>query len=187
MTAVEVEDAGAELGEDPLPDRVAEAGDPARAEAVEHDRIDVLEVDVGDPLAVRPERLDRVAAADEVVADVEAEPDQARIGQGGQALDLGGRLDERPGVRVEGRSMAEPDDLGERASSRSVARRVQPSSVRPRGPSRSLCPAASIRPGRRSRATTRTSPPPSWSRRSRSRQMASASSVGPSAVAGIEA
>ena len=43
------------------------------AQAVEDDRVDVLEVDVGHALAEVAQRRDRVAAADQVVADVEAD------------------------------------------------------------------------------------------------------------------
>ena len=109
--AVEVEHARPELGEEARPDRGIEATDRPAAQTVEDMRVDVLEVDVGHPIAEFAQRRDRVAAADRVVADVEADADQLGIEAGGQSLDLGRRLDERPAVGMEGRPMAGRDGL----------------------------------------------------------------------------
>jgi hypothetical protein len=67
---------------------------------------------VSHPIAELAQCRDRVAAPDQVVADVEADPDQPGIEACGQSLDLGRRLDERPAVWVEGRPVAGRDDLG---------------------------------------------------------------------------
>ena len=73
---------------------------------------------MGHPIAEFAQRRDRVAAADRVVADVEADPDQLGIEAGDQSLDLGRRLDERPAVGMEGRPMAGRDGLGREAVDR---------------------------------------------------------------------
>jgi len=56
---------------------------------------------VRDPLAVSAERLDRVAAADEVVPDVEAEGEDLAGDRCREARDLVGCLDIGAGVGVE--------------------------------------------------------------------------------------
>ena len=87
-------------------------GDGTGAQAVEDDRVDILEVDVGHALAEVAQGGDRVAAADRVVAHVEADPDHARVEAVDEAVHLGRRLDERPAVGVESGPTAGRDDLG---------------------------------------------------------------------------
>ena len=103
---------------------------------------------MGHAIAEVAQGRDRVAAADRVVADVEADPDHARVEAGDEAVDLGRRLDERPGVRVEGGPTAGRDDLGRQRCGPSPGRR--PSRHRSsRGvPGSSARPAADIAVGR---------------------------------------
>ena len=58
----------AELGEDAGPDGLGEAAEGPGPEAPENERVDVLEVDVGDPGPETAHRDHRIAAADEVMA-----------------------------------------------------------------------------------------------------------------------
>ena len=51
--------------------------------------------------------VDRVAATDEEVTDVEADPDPRGVGRGDESVHLGRRLDEGPGMRVEDRRVAQ--------------------------------------------------------------------------------
>ena len=129
--AVEVEHACPELGEEARPDRGIEATDRSAAQTVEDIGVDVLEMDVRHLIAEFAQRRDRVAAADGVVADVEADADQLGIEAGGQSLDLGRRLDERPAVGMEGRPMSgrrrpPPQGRGSSRGARPSRRRSAP-------------------------------------------------------------
>ncbi len=52
----------------------------AGAKLAENDRVDIFHVHMADPAAVLSNRFDRIAAADRVVADVEAQPHQRGVG-----------------------------------------------------------------------------------------------------------
>ena len=183
--AVEIEHARPELGEEARPDRGIEATDRPAAQSVEDVGVDVLEVDVRHLIAQVVQGRDRVTAPDRVVADVEADADQLGIETGGQSLDLGRRLDEGPAVGMEGRPMAGRDGLCREAVDH-FDKRVPAAVGQHRGAGLARASGAFLASADRSRATTRTSPPPSLRRRSRSRPMAIASGVGPSTVAGID-
>src|ERR671915_338477 len=62
-------------------------------------RIDVLEVNMDDPVAVPADELGGIGAADREMSGVEAD---LCIALGEDAFDLVARLDEAPGVRVQG-------------------------------------------------------------------------------------
>src|SRR5215210_710150 len=109
----EVDDACTELGEETGPDRSAEVGHASGVEFREHVGVDVLQVNVGDALAVPPQRLDGVAAADRPVADIQADPDALVRDRGEERLHLVGVLDERPGVGMEGDRVPRGDGLGD--------------------------------------------------------------------------
>ena len=64
-----------------------------------------------DPRAVAVERRHGVTTADEVVADIEAEPDAGGVRRGDQAFDLGGCFDVGAGVRMEREAVAAGDRL----------------------------------------------------------------------------
>src|SRR5207244_11260531 len=89
-----------QLGKQALADGVAEAPDIPTLKTIEDGRVDVLEVDMGHPCAELPQCRDRVAAAHEVVPDVETEGQRIGIDRNGQPIDFGGRLDVGPGMRV---------------------------------------------------------------------------------------
>ncbi len=58
-------------------------------------------MDVGHPRTELPQGRDRIAAAHQVVPDVEAEGEGVSVDRRGQPLDLGWCFDERPGVGME--------------------------------------------------------------------------------------
>ena len=170
--------ARAELGEQARPDRRRRSrrARPLRRR-VEHDRVDVLEMDVGHAIAEVAQRRDRVAAADQVVADVEADPDEVagRVGatrrstSAGVSMNVpawGWKADPVPGRD------APPRRWRGRTS---TSARPSPRRSGPACPARRPGRPRASRSGDTSSATHRTSPPPSWSSRSRSRPMASAS------------
>ena len=88
MQPTQIEGPAPEFREERARTAVTEIGQLAAAPSAQDCRVDVLEVDVGDPLAEPSEGLDRIAAADEVVADVEADPDPRRIADRHQPVDL---------------------------------------------------------------------------------------------------
>ncbi len=141
---------------------------------------------MGDALTELLEGEHWVATADDVVPDVETDPDPRGVRRGDQAVDLGWRLDIRPGMRVEGQAATSRDRLvGEGVEGLC---QLVPGSVAERGvPSLSARPAAASRSGDPSSATHRTSPSPSTRSRSRSRPMANASEPSPVGLAGSAA
>ena len=144
QACVEIEQAGAELGEQPSPDRRAEVGQVAVPQSRQHDRVDILEVDVGDARSVGPKRRHRVATADQPMADIEAERDEVGVGLGEKAVGLFRGFDERARVGMECHPatgiVCRPGELMQEVDEPAPAVRGKPRSpVRP-GPARHFRP-----------------------------------------------
>src|SRR3954452_21239858 len=74
----EVDRAGAELAEEPLLTRLLDR-QLLRPDTVEHARVDVLQVQMSDPIAGLARESGRISAPDDAVARVERDLDEARV------------------------------------------------------------------------------------------------------------
>ena len=114
--ALDVDPARPERREEPVDDGLSE-GHLAGPNPLGRDGVDVLEVDVEDPLGRQPRDGDRVRASQVEMTGVKAQPD---IGRLEESLDVVSVLDGHAPMRVEGRLEAgigdevlEPSQVGE--------------------------------------------------------------------------